>query len=103
VSSVSVREEIEPQPAVVGPATVTLSLADAEGHPLTHATVTVEGDMSHPGMRPVFAESNEVASGRYQARIYFAMAGDWVLLVHIKLAGGETLERQIDVQGVRAK
>jgi hypothetical protein len=98
-----VREEIEPQPPVVGPATVTVSLADAEGHPLTNARLTVEGDMSHPGMSPVFAESKEAAGGRYQASVNFAMAGDWVLLLHIKLPGGQTLERQIDVKGVRAK
>jgi hypothetical protein len=78
VSSVSVREEIEPQPPVIGPATVTVSLADGEGHSLSHAGVRVEGDM-------------------------FAMAGDWVLLLHVKLAGGETVEREIDVKGVRAK
>jgi hypothetical protein len=101
VSSVSVREEIEPQPPVIGPATVTVSLADGEGHSLSHAGVTVEGDMSHPGMSPVFAESKEIADGRYQAHI--AMAGDWVLLLHVKLAGGETVEREIDVKGVRAK
>jgi hypothetical protein len=103
VSSISVREEIEPQPPVVGTATVTVSLADAEGHPITHANLTVEGDMSHPGMSPVFAESREVAGGRYQAHIDFAMAGDWVLLLHIQLTGGEAVERQIDVKGVRAK
>ena len=59
--------------------------------------------MSHPGMSPVFAESSEVASGRYQAHIDFSMAGDWVLLLHIKLPDGETVERQIDVKGVRTK
>jgi hypothetical protein len=102
-SSISVREEIEPQPPVVGPATVTVSLADAEGRPLTQARLTVEGDMSHPGMSPLFSESKEVMDGRYLANIDFAMAGDWVLLLHIKLPEGETVERQIDVKGVRAK
>ncbi len=97
------REEIEPEPPVVGPATVTVSLADAEGHPITRAKLTVEGDMSHAGMSPVFVESQEVTGGRYQAHIDFAMAGDWVLLLHIQLADGEAVERQIDVKGVRAK
>ncbi len=59
--------------------------------------------MSHPGMSPVFAESKEVTGGQYQANINFAMAGDWVLVLHIKLPDGQTLERQIDVKGVRAK
>ncbi len=59
--------------------------------------------MLHPGMTPAFAESREVVSGRYQAQIDFSMAGDWVLLLHIKLPGGQMVERQIDVKGVRAK
>ncbi len=80
-----------------------VSLADAEGHPLTHAKLTVEGDMSHPGMSPVFAESKEVTGGRYQSQIDFAMAGDWALVLHIQLPDGETVEREIDVKGVRAK
>ena len=88
---------------MVGPATVTIGLADADGHPLAHAGVTIEGDMSHPGMSPVFAESKEVRDGRYEAHIDFAMAGDWVLLLHIRLPGGESVERQIDVKGVWAK
>ena len=95
------EEEITPQPAVVGPAKITLQLADAQGGPLTNARLTVEGDMSHPGMSPFFAEAKEVSSGRYQAQLQFEMAGDWVLLLHIKLPGGQTIERQVNVKGVR--
>jgi hypothetical protein len=101
--TILVEEEIDPHPPVVGLTTVTVHLKDAGGNPLTNARLTVEGDMSHPGMSPVLAESKEVASGRYQARIDFAMAGDWVLLLHIKLPSGQMVERQIDVKGVRAK
>jgi hypothetical protein len=100
---VIIQAEITPQPVVVGPATVTVRLKDAQGGPLTNARLTVEGDMSHPGMRPVFAEAKEVSRGRYQAQLQFEMAGDWVLLLHIKLPGGQTIERQVDVKGVRAE
>ncbi len=58
--------------------------------------------MSHPGMGPVFAEAQELQDGRYQARLNFEMAGDWVVLLHIKLPGGQTLERHVEVKGVRA-
>ena len=96
------QEEILPQPVTVGPATVTVTLSDAQGNPLPGAGVTVEGDMSHPGMSPVFAASNELPGGRYQARLDFGMAGDWVVLLHIKLPNGQTLERQMAVNGVRS-
>ncbi len=86
-----------------GPATVTVKLADAAGRPISAAEVSVEGDMAHAGMSPVFADARELPGGRYRAALNFAMAGDWVVILHVKLPGGQTLERQIDVKGVRAK
>jgi len=57
--------------------------------------------MSHAGMAPVFAEAKETEPGQYQAQLKFAMAGDWVILLHVRLASGQTLERQFNVGGVR--
>ncbi len=57
--------------------------------------------MSHPGMSPLFAEAKETQPGRYESRLEFPMAGDWVILLHITLPGGKKLERQFDVRGVR--
>jgi len=92
-----------PQPVTVGPATITVKLSDVHGNPLPGAGMTVEGDMSHPGMSPVFADAKELPDGRYQAQLRFSMAGDWVVILHIKLPNGQTLERQVDVKGVRSK
>jgi len=97
---VTITQEISPQPARVGPATVTLKLAEA-GKPVAGARIAVEADMTHVGMSPVFAEAEEAESGRYVAHLEFAMAGDWVILLHVTLPGGKKLERQIDVRGVR--
>lgn len=99
----SVETEIAPQPVVAGPVVVTTRLADANGRPVTKAQLIVEGDMSHPGMSPVFGEAKELPGGRYQAQLQLAMAGDWVLLLHFTLPGGQALDRQVDVKGVRAK
>jgi hypothetical protein len=98
---VAIKHEISPEPVRVGPATVTLKLADAVGKPTTGAHIAVEADMSHAGMSPVFAEAKETNPGRYEARLMFQMAGDWVILLHVTLPGGKKLERQIDVRGVR--
>ena len=57
--------------------------------------------MSHAGMAPVFAEASETEPGQYQARLEFAMAGDWVILLHVRLPGGQSLERQFNVGSVR--
>ncbi len=57
--------------------------------------------MSHAGMAPVFEDALETGPGQYQAHLNFAMAGDWVILLHLRLAGGQKLERQFHVSGVR--
>jgi YtkA-like len=95
--------EIAPQPVRVGSVSITLGLYDAATKPVAGAHITLEGDMSHPGMAPVFGETNEIAPGHYQGRLQFVMPGDWVVLVHARLANGKRLERQIEVRGVQAK
>jgi hypothetical protein len=98
---VSIEHEISPQPARVGPVTVTFMLSDVSGNAITGAHIEVETDMSHAGMSPGFAEAKETEMGHYQAHLEFQMAGDWVILLHVTLPDGKKLERQIDVRGVR--
>jgi hypothetical protein len=98
---VEIEHVISPQPARVGPVTVTLKLVDSVGTTVTGAHIAVEADMSHPGMSPLFAEAKETEPGRYETHLEFPMAGDWVILLHVTLPGGQKLERKIDVRGVR--
>jgi hypothetical protein len=101
-SDVSIQASVSPQPVAVGPATVNIKLSDPHGGRLTGAKVNVEADMSHPGMSPVFADAKELPPGNYQARLLLGMAGDWVVILHVRLPNGQQLERQIDVKGVRS-
>ncbi|MGD0757477.1 MAG: FixH family protein [Candidatus Sulfotelmatobacter sp.] len=98
---VAIEHEISPEPARVGPATVSLRLADSAAKPITGARIAIEADMSHPGMSPRFAEAKETDHGRYEFQLEFPMAGDWVILLHVTLPDGKKLERQFDVRGVR--
>jgi hypothetical protein len=82
---------------------VTLTLTDAAGRPVTGASIRVEGNMNHAGMKPVFADAHEGEAGRYTASLEFSMGGDWFLLVTGTLADGRKLERQIEVRGVGAR
>lgn len=99
---VKVDLDIKPQPPQLGPATITLSLSDAQGQPLSGAVVELEGNMSHAGMVPVLAQASGVAPGLYQAELEFTMGGDWFILVRVDLPDGRSLERKIDVPGVDA-
>ncbi len=100
---IHIEQEIAPQPVRVGTATVTVRVSGLDGRPVTAARIALEADMSHPGMAPEFGEAREVAAGRYQGQLRLTMAGDWVIMMHITLAGGQKLERQMEVKGVRAK
>jgi YtkA-like len=77
-------------------------MSDASSNPVTGASVELEGDMSHAGMSPVFGQAKEEQPGDYRGRLEFSMAGDWTILLHVRLANGQRLERQIEVKGVRA-
>ena len=99
---VSVAHEVAPDPPRVGAATVTLRVADVAGRPLSGARVSLEGNMTHPGMRPVFGEARELEPGRYQSPLEFTMGGDWVVLVRLTLPDGRKIERQFDVKGVQS-
>jgi hypothetical protein len=60
----------------------------------------LEGNMSHAGMAPVFAEAMEMDAGRYRATMELSMTGDWLVLVHATLADGRKLELQFEIKGV---
>ena len=98
---VTIEHEISPARARIGPVVITLRLSDRAANAISGAHIALEADMSHAGMSPVFGEAKEVEPGRYQAHVTFGMAGDWIILLHVILPGGQTLERQIDVRGVQ--
>lgn len=77
-----------------------LRLTDASGKAVTGARVRLEGNMSHPGMTPEFADAQEIEPGRYGSSLTFSMAGDWIILVHATLADGRKFERQFEIKGV---
>ena len=94
--------EVSPLPARAGPTTITLKLMDASGKAVTGARVTLEGNMSHPGMAPVFADAREIEPGRYESVIELSMAGDWYVLAHVSLPDGRKLDQQLEIKGVAA-
>ncbi len=99
-TNITVTHEIAPQPPRVGQATITLRVIDASGQPLRGARIKLEGNMSHAGMTPVFADAAETEPGRYRANMELSMAGDWVVLVHLTLPDGAKVERQLEIKGV---
>jgi len=95
-----VAAQITPRPPRVGRSTITLLVTDATGALVPGSRIKLEGNMSHAGMTPVFAEAAEFEPGRYRANIDLPMAGDWIVSVHLTLADGTKVERQFDIKGV---
>ncbi len=103
-SNVSLDWRVSPDPPVAGPVLVSLVLMDGTtGRPVKGASVRIEGNMSHAGMKPVFASAREVAPGRYEAPLELTMGGDWFLLLDATLPEGGHLRRQLDLPGVRSR
>lgn len=95
--------EIVPSPPRVGKATLNLTLRDSTGHLITGADVEMEGNMSHPGMKPVITNAKEVEPGQYSAEINFTMAGDWFVIVTTSFGDSTEVEKQIKIPGVRSQ
>jgi len=98
---IALQYEIAPQPARVGATTIDIKLTDKNGAPVGGARVELEGNMSHAGMGPVSVEAKEIQTGKYRGTLQLTMAGDWIVLVHVTLPDGQTLQRQIELSGVR--
>jgi YtkA-like len=103
LDDVVIESEIFPQPLQTGLVTLNLKARDAASRPVTGARIELEGDMTHAGMAPVFGKATEGTQGNYRGSLDLPMGGDWVILMHVRLAGGQEIERQIKLKGVRAK
>jgi len=96
----NLAHEVSPQPPRVGQVTITLTLTDGSGKLLSGARIRLEGNMTHPGMAPVFADASETQPGRYRALIELSMAGDWYVIAHVSLPNGRMMDQQFELNGV---
>lgn len=102
-SDVDLSWEIEPNPPQVGSSTIHMVLKDSTMQPIEGAQLRLEGNMSHPGMKPVIVNAEEVEPGQYSAEMNFTMAGDWFIIVTASLNDSTEVEKQINVTGVRSQ
>ncbi len=93
--------DLRPDPPTLGEADLVIRLSDADGSPLSGASVSLKGDMTHAGMTPVFSDAVDEGDGRYRTTFEWTMAGDWILTVTGTLADGRAFQRELQV-GVAA-
>lgn len=100
-SEINYKYETEPNPAHVGSNVFTVKLNGKDGTALSGAHVSLEGDMSHPGMSPAIGQMKEVEAGTYRGDLNLAMRGDWIVEFHIVLADGSKVEREAELRNVK--
>jgi YtkA-like len=91
----------QPDPPRVGNNVFSANLGTANRQPLEGARISLEVDMTHPGMAPSFVTMQPATPGRYQAALNLSMPGDYTLLFHITLADGRRVERETQLRNVR--
>lgn len=87
---------IEPQPPVVGDASLTVSVTRAS-QPLTEAKIAVRGDMTHAGMQPELGSGVTDAQGQAAIPFRWSMGGDWIVTVTVTLADGSEVAQEFNV------
>lgn len=87
-------ELVEPLfPAAVGMETLNIRIADAQNQPIDNAKIKVRADMTHAGMIPVLAETENGNDGMYQLPLEWSMSGDWIVTVQVSLPDGTVAEQ----------
>jgi hypothetical protein len=91
--------EFSPQPAepAVGPAQLLITVTDRNGQPIEAATLDIEGNMTHAGMTPVFAQVTGGEGSQYVVPFEWTMGGDWIVTVEVTLPDGQVVTRQFPV------
>jgi hypothetical protein len=93
---------LTPAPEGAAGTYLTVQVADAQGQPVTDATVSLEGNMNHAGMAPVLTAgvqdaADGVADGSYEVPFGFTMLGDWIITVKVVRPDGTESEQNLDV------
>lgn len=99
-ANLTVSYEVSPLPARVGDVTITIKIKDGSNEPVAGARIKLEGNMSHAGMAPVFAEAKEIGRGQYRTNMNLSMAGDWQVLVRLTLPDGREVDQQFEIKEV---
>ncbi len=83
--------ELSASDLLVGEATLTLSVLDADGNVVgSPGALSLRGDMDHAGMAPVLVTVGKAVDGIFSAPFEWTMAGDWIVETSLQLESGAT-------------
>jgi hypothetical protein len=97
VTDLQIELAVEPAPPATGDSTLIVTLKDANGVPVSGATISVEGNMDHAGMEPTTGQTSQGEGGIYRVPFYWTMGGGWSVTVTATLPGGGVATETIDM------
>jgi hypothetical protein len=100
-SALTFQYESQPSPPHVGSNVFIVKLNAKDGTALSGAHVSLEGNMSHPGMSQAITDMEEVGAGTYRGSLNLSMRGDWIVEFHIAMADGRKVEREAELRNVK--
>ena len=81
----------------MGESRLVIQILDLAGQPLSDASLSIKGDMTHAGMVPVLAEAQGGdADGYYNVPFEWTMAGDWIVTVEAVLSDGTRAKQRFE-------
>lgn len=102
-ASIGIDYEPDNDPALAGEGTVIVTVTDAEGQPISGASVSLIATMDHEGMVPVMGHATSEEDGEYMIPINWTMAGDWQVVVTVETEDDRTNEATFDQTVIMAE
>lgn len=91
---VNIQVESNPNPAMMGDVTLTLSITDENGQPIESARVDVSVDHTDMTGMGMSGPATEQGEGKYAINANFSMTGNWKMTVYVRM---DSLDYQGDI------
>lgn len=92
-----VQIDLRAESLMTGETNLYITLTDQNGQPAPARKVEVRGDMTHAGMQPELAETEEGTAGVYQVPMTWTMGGDWIVTVKATMPDGAVAEKRFNL------
>ena len=99
IAPADIRLELTATNTLIGETTLLVAVKDKDGKPLPDpGALRIRGDMSHAGMIPVFAETDQSSNGVFTLPFQWSMAGSWIVEASLTLPNGELASETFTIE-----
>ncbi len=96
VQAAQIDLSADPQPLTVGEGQLNVTVTK-DNQPLAGLNLTVRGDMTHAGMKPVLGSAVTDAQGKAAIPFRWSMGGDWIVTVTVTLMDQSQVSQEFDL------